>query len=64
MRTTDTVARLGGDEFVVLLEIIGTDAASAARNAEDLLKEADAAMYQAKTGGRDCLHLHTPTPSS
>lgn len=37
---------------------------SGASSIEDLLKQADAAMYQAKTGGRDCLHLHTPNPSS
>lgn len=37
---------------------------SGASSIEDLVNQADAAMYQAKTGGRDCLHLHTPNPSS
>jgi diguanylate cyclase (GGDEF)-like protein/PAS domain S-box-containing protein len=37
---------------------------SDASSIEDLLKQADAAMYQAKTSGRDCLHLHAPNPSS
>jgi len=37
---------------------------SSATSIEDLLKQADAAMYQAKTSGRDCLHLHTANPSS
>ena len=37
---------------------------SGASSIDELLQQADAAMYQAKTGGRDCLHRHTPNPSS
>jgi diguanylate cyclase (GGDEF)-like protein/PAS domain S-box-containing protein len=100
VRETDTVSRFGGDEFVVMIENIGTEETTAARQAEligekirqelntlyhfhdfeyhssssigvclfhgnelqidEILKRADAAMYQSKRSGRNILQFFDP----
>ena len=57
MREGDTVARLGGHEFHSMPSIGITLFGPRACSALDLLKEANHAMYQAKTAGHNTLRF-------
>jgi GGDEF domain-containing protein len=57
VREEDTVARVGVDEFVILLKHLGQDADSA----DELLRQADLAMYQAKAGGKNSHAFFEPS---